>query len=69
MSEYPMHAIKIRSFEPHSYVKEEFIVPSGVFEKMEYVGGGIMLTSSSGRTETFIPYHRIWEIQTIMDSE
>lgn len=62
-----MHAIKLLSLERPNTIKEEFIVPSGIFESMEYTEGGIILNHSSGTTYTFIPYHRVWEIQTIMD--
>jgi hypothetical protein len=67
-----MIAVRINGNEyPNGPIRLEIIlVGNGNFySTLEYEQGGVVLIrqSESRQVETFIPYHRVWEIETIRD--
>jgi len=66
-----MIAIKIVGNElPYTPPRLEEITIGTYWQSMEHTDGGIVLirqTMENRQIETFIPYHRVWEIETIRD--
>lgn len=68
-----MTSIKIiGNSTPFSTPRLEEIIIGNFFTSMEYTQGGIVLVritqdEERRRIETFLPYHRVWEIETIKD--
>lgn len=63
-----MTSIKIiGNSTPFTVPKLETIIIGTYFQYVEHVPGGIVLTrmNEDQRVRTFIPYHRVWEIELI----